>query len=76
MLQVGFDGFVLLVELSEIGDNVFHDVGVGERVDLGLLLGVGWDAAYRTGISLCSIATPPYPQHEKFGKTYTSKPKY
>jgi hypothetical protein len=45
VLQIGFDGFVLLVELGEIGDDVFDDVGVGERVDLGFLLGVGWDSA-------------------------------
>jgi len=44
-LEVGLDGFVLFVELGEVGDDVFDDVGVGERVDLGFLLGVGWDAA-------------------------------
>ena len=46
MLEVGLDGLVLLVELREVRDDVFYDVGVGERVDLRFLLGVGWDAAY------------------------------
>jgi len=45
VLQVGLDGFVLLVELRQVGDDVFDDVGVGEGVDLGFLLGVGWDSA-------------------------------
>ena len=44
-LEVGFDGFVLLVELREVGDEVFDDVGVGERVDARFVLGVGGDAA-------------------------------
>ena len=44
-LEEGFDGFVLFVELGEVGDEVFDDVGVGERVDAGLVGGVGWDAA-------------------------------
>jgi len=45
MLQIGLDRFILLIELGEIGNDVFDDVGVGERVDLGFLLGVGWDSA-------------------------------
>ena len=45
MLKIGLDGFVLLVELGQVGDDVFDDVGVGQRVDFGFLLGVGWDAA-------------------------------
>jgi hypothetical protein len=45
-LEIGLDGFVLLVELGEVGDDVFDDVGVGEGVDLGFLLGVSGDAAY------------------------------
>lgn len=45
MLKVWLDGLVLFVELSEIGDDVLYDVGVWEGVDLGLLLGVGWNAA-------------------------------
>lgn len=32
-LEVGLDGFVLLVEVSEVGDEVFDDVGVGQGVD-------------------------------------------
>ena len=46
MLQVRFDGFVLLIELGKIGNDVLNNVGVWERVDLGFLLGVGWNAAY------------------------------
>jgi len=45
VLQIGLDGFILLVELCEIGDDVFDDVGMGEGVDFGFLLGVGWDSA-------------------------------
>lgn len=45
MLQVWLDGLVLLVEEREIRNDVFDDVGVGEGVDLGLLLGVCGDAA-------------------------------
>lgn len=45
-MEVGFDGFVLLVELGEVGDDVFDDVGVGEGVDFAFLLGVGWNAAW------------------------------
>jgi hypothetical protein len=45
VLQIWLDGFILLVELGEIGDDVFDDVGVGEGVDFGFLLGVGWDSA-------------------------------
>ncbi len=45
VLEVGLDGFVLLVEMGEIRNDVLDDVGVGKRVDLSLLLGVGWNAA-------------------------------
>jgi hypothetical protein len=45
VLQVGLNGFILFVKLGEIGDDVFDDVGVGERVDFGFLLSVGWDSA-------------------------------
>lgn len=44
-LQVWLDGFVLLVEVSEVGDEVFDDVGVGEGIDAGLFSRVGWNAA-------------------------------
>lgn len=44
-LEEGLDGFVLFVELGEVGDEVFDDVGVGEGVDAGLVGGVGGDAA-------------------------------
>jgi hypothetical protein len=45
-LQVGLDGFVLLVELGQVGDDVLDDVGVGERVDFAFCLGVGGDTAW------------------------------
>lgn len=44
-LQVGFDGFVLLVEVGQVWDEVFDDVGVRKWVDAGLFSGVGWDPA-------------------------------
>ena len=45
-MQVGLDGFVLLVEVGEVGDEVFDDIGVGQRVDARLLSGVGWYTAW------------------------------
>jgi len=45
VLEVGLDGFVLLVEIGEVRDNVFYDIGVGEWVDFGFFLGVSGDAA-------------------------------
>lgn len=57
MLQVWLDRFVLLVELGEIRNDVLHDVGVGERVDLRFLRGVGWDTAFSTA----SLAFAPQP---------------
>ena len=46
MLEVGFDGFVLFVELSEIGDQVFYYVGVWEGVDFCFGGGVCGDATF------------------------------
>ena len=51
MLQVRLDGFVLLVELGQVRDDVFYDVGVREGVDLRFLLCVVGDAAYLPAIS-------------------------
>jgi len=45
VLQIWFDGLVLLVEECEIRDDIFDDICVRERVDLGLLLGVCRNAA-------------------------------
>lgn len=42
-LQVGFDGFVLLVELREVGHEILDDVGVWEGINPGFVLGIGWD---------------------------------
>ena len=44
-LQVRSDGFVLFVELGQVRDEVFDDVGVGEGVDACFVFGVGGDAA-------------------------------
>lgn len=44
----------MLVELGEIGDDVFDDIGVWKRVDLGLFGGISWNAAY-LHISLASL---------------------
>lgn len=66
-LQVGLDGFVLLVELGEVGDDVLDDVGVGEGVDLAFCLGVGWDAAWRRlGLILTDL-------HSRRGNRYLHK---
>ena len=45
-LQVGLDGFVLFVELGEVWDEVFDDVGVWEGVDARFVFGVGGDPAW------------------------------
>jgi hypothetical protein len=44
-LEVGLDGLVLLVELGQVGHEVLDDVGVRERVDARLLLGLSGNAA-------------------------------
>lgn len=44
-LEVGLDGFVLLVEVSEVGDEVFNNVGVGEGVDAGFVGSFSGNAA-------------------------------
>lgn len=44
-LQERLDGFVLLVELGEVGHEIFDDVGVGQRIDAGFVFCVGGDAA-------------------------------
>jgi len=44
-LEVRLDGFVLFIELCEIGDDIFYDVGVWERVNFGFGFGVCWNAA-------------------------------
>lgn len=44
-LQVRLDGLVLLVEVGQIGDQVLDDIGVRQRVDTRLLLGVGGNTA-------------------------------
>lgn len=45
MLEVRLDGFVLLVEVGQVGHYVLYDVGVREWVDLGLFLGICGDSA-------------------------------
>ena len=53
LLEVGLDGFILLVELGQVGDDVLDDVGVGQRVDFAFCLGVGWDTAWMRQFSIC-----------------------
>jgi len=52
MLEVWLDGLVLLIEIGQIGDDVFDDVGVGKWVDLCFVLGVCWNAACGVDISM------------------------
>lgn len=54
-LQIGLDGLVLFVELGEVGDEVFDDVGVGEGVDAGFLGCLGGDAACGGMLELMKI---------------------
>ena len=44
-LKIRFYGFVLFVELSKVGNKVFDDVGMGERVDSRLVRGVSGNTA-------------------------------
>lgn len=69
-LQVGFDGFVLLVELGEVRDEVFDDVGVGEGVDARFVLGVCGDT---TCTRLWSAFVLELRGNES---TYINKPRY
>ena len=48
-LKVGFDGFVLLIELGEVGDEILDDVGVGEGIDTGFVGCVRGDTAWIEG---------------------------
>ena len=60
----------MLVELGQVGNEVFNDVGVGERVDAGLVGCVWWDAAFtRNSVSFRGFEVDS-------GKTYISKPVY
>ena len=60
----------MLVELGQVGDEVFDDVGVGERVDAGLVGSVWWDAA-------CTGSCVSFGGFEvDLGKTYISMPVY
>ena len=44
-LEIWLDGFVLLVELGQIWNDVLDDVGVWQWVNLGLVLGINWNTA-------------------------------
>ena len=44
MLKIWLDGLVLLVEVSEIGYDIFHNVGVGKWIDFRFGLCVSGDA--------------------------------
>ena len=56
-LEVGLDGLVLLVELGQVGHEVLDDVGVRERVDARLLLGLSGNAACRDVLARVFIIT-------------------
>jgi len=43
--EIGLDRFILLIEVGEVGDEVFDHVGVWEGIDAGLFGRVGWDTA-------------------------------
>jgi hypothetical protein len=45
VLKVWLDGFVLLVEVGQIRNDVLHDVSVREGIDLRLLAGIGGNPA-------------------------------
>lgn len=45
-LEIWLNGLVLLVEVGQIRDKVLDDVGVRQRVDARLGLGIGGNAAY------------------------------
>jgi hypothetical protein len=44
-LEIGLDGFILFVEVGEIWDEIFDNVGVWKGIDAGLFGRVGWDTA-------------------------------
>ena len=44
-LKIRFDGFILLVELGQVGNEVFDDVGMRERIYARFVLGIGGNAA-------------------------------
>ena len=44
-LEVRLDGFILFVELSEVRDKIFDDVGMWQRVDACFVFGVRRDTA-------------------------------
>lgn len=44
-MEVRLDGFVLFVKLGEVGNDVFYNIGVGQRIDFAFGFGVSWDAA-------------------------------
>lgn len=54
-LEIRLDRLVLLVELGHIGDQILDDVCVWQRVDTGLLSGIGGDTAYPSLL----ISKPP-----------------
>lgn len=57
-LEIGLDRLVLLVELRQIWNDVLDNIGVWQWVDLGLLLGIGWNTA-------CFFVSPDCPSTPK-----------
>ena len=68
-LEIRFDGFVLFVELGEVRDEVFDDIGVREGVDAGFMGDVWWDAAY------CSMSQDSQTSNAA-SFPYTNRPTY
>lgn len=53
-LQVWLDGFVLLVEVGQVGDQVTNNVHVGQRIDLGIF---GCVCIYSAQACQCVLST-------------------
>lgn len=45
-LEVGLDGLVLLVKVSQVGDEVLDNIGVGQRVNLDVGGGFSGNSAF------------------------------
>jgi hypothetical protein len=44
-LEIGFDRFILFIEVGEVGDEVFDHVSVWKGIDAGLFGRVSWNTA-------------------------------
>lgn len=55
-LQVRFDGLVLFVELGQVGNEILDHVGVGQRIDAGLLGRLGRYPTFKSSVMGFSAA--------------------